>query len=212
MAAWKRRRRSKQAPPNLRGRRRGARDASQWAILRHHDIVAPIETSSIRPRPRIRGQFRPVGGSPPVPGERMGNGPVVVLVVPEPTAPRGTVVVERVVATVVAAAIVVVGMVVPVEEFPTGTVVTVTAGPEKPAGVVVGLVAAVWGREVVVIFGGSVVTFAGIVVVVTREVVVFREVAAVFGGVIVVLGGLDVVGFGGVVVVTLGGPVVVVLG
>lgn len=91
--------------------------------------------------------MRPVGGSPPVPGERMGNGAVVV-VVPDPTASLGTVVVvEWVVMTVVAATVVVLGI-VPVVELTAvpRTVVDVTAGPEKTAGLVVELVEVLPGR------------------------------------------------------------------
>src|ERR1022692_2210332 len=117
------------------------------------------------PSPRMRDQFRPVGGSPPVPGERMGTGLVVaVVVVPEPTASPGAVVLGRVVVTVVAEATVVLGT-VPTEELTVvpGTVVTVIAGPEKTAGLVVELVAVVGGLVAVV--GGLVAVVVGVVVV-----------------------------------------------
>jgi hypothetical protein len=76
---------------------------------------------------------------------------VAVVVVPEPTALPGTVVLERTVVTVVAAATVVLGT-VPVRELTavTGTVVAVIAVPEKTAGLVVGVVR---GGVVVVVFG-----------------------------------------------------------
>jgi hypothetical protein len=140
------------------------------AILRDHDIVADIETSSMRPRPRMRGQFRPAGGSPPVPGEPMGIGLVAavaaavvvvaaaaavavaavvvvaagagaVVVVPEPAFSRGTTIVGKIVVVVGA------GMVVPgtllVKELPAvlGLVVAVIAGTEE---VVVGSVVVVF--------------------------------------------------------------------
>ena len=98
-----------------------------------------------------------------MPGERTGTGlTVVVVVVPEPTASPGTVVLGRVVATVVAAAMVVPGTVPTVElTLVPPTVVTVIAGPEKTDGLVVELVPVVVLVCTVVVVGGRVVVVGG---------------------------------------------------
>jgi hypothetical protein len=171
------------------------------AILRDHDIVADIETSSMRPRPRMRGQFRPAGGSPPVPGEPMGIGlvaavaaAVVVVAAAAAVAVAAVVVVAAAAAVAVAVVVVVAAgavVVVPEPAFSRGTtivgkiVVVVAAGMVAAGMVAAGMVAA-----------GMVA--AGMVV---PGMVLVKKLPAVLGRVVAVIAGTEEVGVGSVVVV-----------
>jgi hypothetical protein len=153
------------------------------AILRDHDIVADIETSSMRPRPRMRGQFRPAGGSPPVPGEPMGIGlvaavaaAVVVVAAAAAVAVAAVVVVAAAAAVAVAAVVVVAAgagavVVVPEPAFSRGTtivgkiVVVVGAGMVVPGTLLVKELPAVLGLVVAVIAGTEEVVVGSVVVV-----------------------------------------------
>jgi hypothetical protein len=145
------------------------------AILRDHDIVADIETSSMRPRPRMRGQFRPAGGSPPVPGEPMGIG-LVAVAAAAAVAVAAVVVVAAAAAVAVAAVVVVAAgagavVVVPEPAFSRGTtivgkiVVVVGAGMVVPGTLLVKELPAVLGLVVAVIAGTEEVVVGSVVVV-----------------------------------------------